>query len=326
MSTAYLTPQSPKGILLNISSKISKIIFILGATLCLTPFVSPAIALLMGLIVAQFTGHPYLHLNHKATNLLLQASVVGLGFGMNIHTAMQAGKEGVLFTVASISGTLIFGYLMGKWLSIEKKTSYLISAGTAICGGSAIAAISPVIKAEEKQISVALGCVFILNSVALIIFPVIGHHFNLSQTQFGLWCAIAIHDTSSVVGASGKYGAHALEVATTVKLARALWIVPVAFMSTFIFKNESKKITIPYFTGLFILAMLAFTYVPVVSKLSPYIIGIAKAGLTLTLFLIGAGLSRKVLSSVGFKPLLQGVALWSAISVAALYSVIHLAK
>jgi len=326
MSTAYLTPQSPKGILLNISSKTSKIIFILGATLCLTPFVSPAIALLMGLIVAQFTGHPYLHLNHKATNLLLQASVVGLGFGMNIHTAMQAGKEGVLFTVASISGTLIFGYLMGKWLSIEKKTSYLISAGTAICGGSAIAAISPVIKAEEKQISVALGCVFILNSVALIIFPVIGHHFNLSQTQFGLWCAIAIHDTSSVVGASSKYGAHALEVATTVKLARALWIIPVAFMSTFIFKNESKKITIPYFIGLFILAMLAFTYVPVVSKLSPYIIGIAKAGLTLTLFLIGAGLSRKVLSSVGFKPLLQGVALWSAISVAALYSVIHLAK
>jgi uncharacterized integral membrane protein (TIGR00698 family) len=326
MNTAYLTPQSPKGILLNISSKTSKIIFILGATLCLTPFVSPAIALLMGLIVAQFTGHPYLHLNHKATNLLLQASVVGLGFGMNIHTAMQAGKEGVLFTVASISGTLIFGYLMGKWLSIEKKTSYLISAGTAICGGSAIAAISPVIKAEEKQISVALGCVFILNSVALIIFPVIGHHFNLSQTQFGLWCAIAIHDTSSVVGASSKYGAHALEVATTVKLARALWIIPVAFMSTFIFKNESKKITIPYFIGLFILAMLAFTYVPVVSKLSPYIIGIAKAGLTLTLFLIGAGLSRKVLSSVGFKPLLQGVALWSAISVAALYSVIHLAK
>ena len=326
MSTAYLTPQSPKGILLNISSKTSKIIFILGATLCLTPFVSPAIALLMGLIVAQFTGHPYLHLNHKATNLLLQDSVVGLGFGMNIHTAMQAGKEGVLFTVASISGTLIFGYLMGKWLSIEKKTSYLISAGTAICGGSAIAAISPVIKAEEKQISVALGCVFILNSVALIIFPVIGHHFNLSQTQFGLWCAIAIHDTSSVVGASSKYGAHALEVATTVKLARALWIIPVAFMSAFIFKNESKKITIPYFIGLFILAMLAFTYVPVVSKLSPYIIGIAKAGLTLTLFLIGAGLSRKVLSSVGFKPLLQGVALWVAISVAALYSVIHLAK
>ena len=326
MSTVYLTPQSPKGILLNISSKTSKIIFILGATLCLTPFVSPAIALLMGLIVAQFTGHPYLHLNHKATNLLLQASVVGLGFGMNIHTAMQAGKEGVLFTVASISGTLIFGYLMGKWLSIEKKTSYLISAGTAICGGSAIAAISPVIKAEEKQISVALGCVFILNSVALIIFPVIGHHFNLSQTQFGLWCAIAIHDTSSVVGASSKYGSHALEVATTVKLARALWIIPVAFMSAFIFKNESKKITIPYFIGLFILAMLAFTYVPVVSKLSPYIIGIAKAGLTLTLFLIGAGLSRKVLSSVGFKPLLQGVALWVAISVAALYSVIHLAK
>jgi len=238
---------------------------------------------------------------------------------------MQAGKEGVLFTIASITGTLVFGYLMGKWLNIEKKTSYLISAGTAICGGSAIAAISPVIKAEEKQISVALGCVFILNSIALFIFPVIGHHFNLSQTQFGLWCAIAIHDTSSVVGAASKYGTHALEVATTVKLARALWIVPVSFMSTFIFKNKSKKISIPYFIGLFILAMVANTYLPVVKMISPYMVTIAKMGLTLTLFLIGAGLSRKILVSVGFKPLLQGVALWAAISITALYAVMHLA-
>jgi uncharacterized integral membrane protein (TIGR00698 family) len=300
-------------------------VFIICIALCLTPFISPAIALLMGLIIAQFTGHPYLHLNHKATHLLLQFSVVGLGFGMNVHTAMQAGKEGVLFTIASITGTLVFGYLMGKWLNIEKKTSYLISAGTAICGGSAIAAISPVIKAEEKQISVALGCVFILNSVALFIFPVIGHHFNLSQTQFGLWCAIAIHDTSSVVGAASKYGTHALEVATTVKLARALWIVPVSFMSTFIFKNKSKKISIPYFIGLFILAMVANTYLPVVKMISPYIVTIAKTGLTLTLFLIGAGLSRAILLSVGFKPLLQGVVLWAVISLTALYAVMHLA-
>jgi len=182
-----------------------------------------------------------------------------------------------------------------------------------------------VIKAEEKQISVALGCVFILNSIALFIFPLIGHHFNLSQTQFGLWCAIAIHDTSSVVGASAKYGPHALEVATTVKLARALWIIPVAFMSTFIFKNQSKKISIPYFIGLFILAMIASTYIPAVHNISPIITHIAKIGLTLTLFLIGAGLSRKVLVSVGFKPLLQGVVLWAAISTAALYAVMHLA-
>jgi len=313
------------GLLLNVNENTRKAVFIICITLCLTPFISPAIALFMGLVIAQFTGHPYLHLNHRATHLLLQFSVVGLGFGMNVHTAMQAGKEGVLFTIVSITGTLVFGYLMGKWLNIEKKTSYLISAGTAICGGSAIAAISPVIKAEEKQISVALGCVFILNSIALFIFPVIGHHFNLSQTQFGLWCAIAIHDTSSVVGAASKYGTHALEVATTVKLARALWIVPVSFMSTFIFKNKSKKISIPYFIGLFILAMVANTYFPVVKMISPYMVTIAKMGLTLTLFLIGAGLSRKILVSVGFKPLLQGVALWAAISVTALYAVMHLA-
>jgi uncharacterized integral membrane protein (TIGR00698 family) len=243
------------GVLLNINDTLRKVIFVAGVALCLTPFISPAIALVMGLLVAQIIGHPYLHLNHKATHLL-QISVVGLGFGMNVQSALQAGKEGVLFTIASISGTLILGYFMGKWFSIEKKTSYLISAGTAICGGSAIAAISPVIKAEEKQISIALGCVFILNSIALLLFPVIGHYLNLSQTQFGLWCAIAIHDTSSVVGAASKYGPHALEVATTVKLARALWIIPVSLISAFIFKNNSRKISIPYFIGLFILAMM----------------------------------------------------------------------
>jgi len=279
----------------------------------------------MGLTMAHLTGHPYLHLNHKATQLLLQISVVGLGFGMNVHSALQAGEQGMVFTIFSISGTLIFGYFMGRWLNIDKKISYLISSGTAICGGSAIAAISPVIKAEEKQISVALGCVFILNSIALFAFPVIGHYFNLSQTQFGLWCALAIHDTSSVVGAAAKFGPHALEVATTVKLARALWIIPVAFASTFIFKNKSKKISIPYFIGLFILAMVANTYIASVSVISPYIMLIAKAGLTLTLFLIGAGLSRKVLASVGFRPLLQGIALWIAISATALYAVMHLA-
>jgi uncharacterized integral membrane protein (TIGR00698 family) len=313
------------GLLLNINVYTRKVVFVICAALCLTPFISPAVALLMGLVIAQASGHPWLQLNHKATNILLQFSVVGLGFGMNVHSAVQAGREGILFTVASITGTLIFGSLMGKWLNIEKKTSYLISSGTAICGGSAIAAISPVIKAEEKQISVALGCVFILNSVALLAFPVIGHYFNLSQTQFGLWCAIAIHDTSSVVGAASKYGPHALEVATTVKLARALWIIPVAFMSTFIFKNKTKKITVPYFIGLFILAMVANTYISSVSAISPYLILMAKAGLTLTLFLIGAGLSRSILASVGFKPLLQGVVLWIAISATALYAVMHLA-
>lgn len=303
-----------------------EVIFFVLVVLCLSPFVSPPVALLLGLIVAQFIGHPYLHLNHKATHILLQVSVVGLGFGMNVTSAMKAGKEGIVFTIVSIIGTLVIGYLMGKFLKIDKKSSYLISAGTAICGGSAIAAISPVIKAEEKQISVALGTVFILNSVALFIFPMIGHALNLSQTQFGLWSAIAIHYTSSVVGAASKYGAQALEVATTVKLARALWIIPVAFLSTFLFKNKGSKVKIPYFIGLFILAMIANTYIPFVQNFSHYLTGIAKAGLTLTLFLIGCGLNRKLLMSVGFRPLIQGVVLWGIISAAALWAVTSFAS
>ncbi len=308
----------------NISTR--EVIFLLAAVFCLSPLITPPIALLMGLVIAQFIGHPYLHLNHKATQILLQVSVVGLGFGMNVTTAMNAGKEGILFTIVSIIGTLVIGFCMGKFLKIEKKTSYLISAGTAICGGSAIAAISPVIKAEEKQISVALGTIFILNSIALFLFPVIAHAMHLSQTQFGLWCAIAIHDTSSVVGAASRYGTQALEIATTVKLARALWIIPVAFLSTLAFKNNGCKIKIPYFIGLFVLAMIVNTYVPFVTSYSHYLTGFAKAVLTLTLFLIGCGLSRKVLKSVGLKPLLQGVLLWLIISAGALWAVTSLAR
>lgn len=307
--------------LLDKSITTREVIFLLAVVLCLSPLISPPIALLMGLIIAQFIGHPYLHLNHKATHILLQVSVVGLGFGMNVTSALKAGKEGILFTIVSIIGTLVIGFFMGKFLKIEKKTSYLISTGTAICGGSAIAAISPVIKAQEKQISVALGTIFILNSAALFLFPFIGHQLNLSQSQFGMWCAIAIHDTSSVVGAASKYGPQALEIGTTVKLARALWIIPVAFLSTFIFKNKNSKIKIPYFIGLFVLAMIANTYIPFVQQYNHYLTNIAKAGLTLTLFLIGCGLNRKTISSVGFKPLIQGVILWVIIATAALWAV-----
>jgi uncharacterized integral membrane protein (TIGR00698 family) len=319
------TEKSPKR-LLDRSITTREVIFILALIFCLSPLITPPIALLMGLIIAQFIGHPYLHLNHKATHILLQVSVVGLGFGMNVTSALKAGKEGIIFTIFSIAGTLVLGFFLGKFLKIEKKTSFLISGGTAICGGSAIAAISPVIKAEEKQISVALGTIFILNSIALFIFPLIGHAMHLSQTQFGLWCAIAIHDTSSVVGAANKYGAQALEIATTVKLARALWIIPVTFISAFIFNNKGSKIKIPYFIGLFILAMIVNTYVPLVNQYSNYLTGIAKAGLTVTLFLIGCGLSRKSLQAVGFKPLIQGVALWVIISVIALWAVTSLAN
>ena len=299
-----------------------EIVFVLASISCLTSFVTPPVALLIGFAIAQLIGHPFLHLNHKATSFLLKFSVVGLGFGMNIQSALQAGKDGILFTVASIIGTLSLGLLLGKFLKIEKKTSHLISSGTAICGGSAIAAISPLVKANEKQMSVALGTIFILNSIALFLFPFIGHQLHLSQRQFGLWSAIAIHDTSSVVGAANKYGTEALQVATTVKLARALWIIPVAFLTTLFFKTGKQKIKIPYFIALFILAMMINTYVPAVHAVSNQIVDVAKTGLTVTLFLIGAGLSASVLKSVGFKPLLQGIILWAVISVVALYAVI----
>jgi uncharacterized integral membrane protein (TIGR00698 family) len=311
--------------LLDRSVSTRELIFIAALILCLTPIVSPPVALLIGFAIAQLIGHPFLHLNHKATSFLLKVSVVGLGFGMNVQSAVHAGKEGILFTVASIIGTLGFGLLLGRFLKIEKKTSHLISCGTAICGGSAIAAISPLIQAGEKQISVALGTIFILNSIALFVFPYVGHQLHLSQTQFGLWSAIAIHDTSSVVGAANKYGAEALQIATTVKLARALWIIPVALLTTLFFKTGKQKISIPYFIGLFILAMVCNTYFPVIHPFSARIVDLAKIGLTATLFLIGAGLSRSVLKSVGIKPLLQGVILWVIISVAALYAVMHFA-
>lgn len=309
--------------LLNRSVTTKEIIFVFALISCLTSFVTPPVALLIGFAIAQLVGHPFLHLNHEVTSFLLKFSVVGLGFGMNIQSAVQAGKKGILFTVASIIGTLSLGLLLGKFLKIEKKTSHLISSGTAICGGSAIAAISPLIKANEKQMSVALGTIFILNSIALFLFPFIGQQLHLSQTQFGLWSAIAIHDTSSVVGAANKYGTEALQIATTVKLARALWIIPVAFLTTLFFKTGKQKIKIPYFIGLFILAMIINTYFPSVHVVSKKIIDGAKVGLTVTLFLIGAGLSRSVLKSVGFKPLLQGIILWVVISVVALWAVMY---
>lgn len=301
-----------------------ELIFILTLVSCLSPFISPPLALLLGIVVAQFIGHPYLHLNHKATHLLLQISVVGLGFGMNIDTAMKAGRDGILFTVVSIFGVLLLGYIFGKILKINKETSFLISVGTAICGGSAIAAVSPVINANEKQISVALGTIFILNSVALILFPMVGHMLHLSQTQFGLWCAIAIQDTSSVVGAASKYGNEALQIATTVKLTRALWIIPIAFFSSVIFRSKNAKIKIPYFIGLFIVAIILNTYIPFFQRAGSYIVSISKMGMTITLFLIGAGLSRTVLASVGFKPILQGIILWVLIALPAALAIMYL--
>ena len=269
-------------------------------------------------------GNPFVEFNNIAITFLLQFSVIGLGFGMNATSALSAGKEGFLLTIFSIFSTLVLGTLLGKWFKTDKKTSHLISCGTAICGGSAIAAISPVIKSNENQTSIALGVIFILNSIALFVFPFIGHQLDLSQKEFGLWCAIAIHDTSSVVGAANKYGAEALQIATTVKLARALWIIPISLLTALIFKNKNSKIKIPYFIGLFILAMLLNTYLPATASIAPHIVSIAKIGLTITLFLIGATLNINTLKSVGVKPLLQGVLLWIFIAVLGLASILFL--
>lgn len=324
METHQKLIQKESFIFFKVNATLQQLIFVALLLFCTTIFVSPPIALVLGLIVANLFGHPFLELNHKATNYLLQFSVVGLGFGMNVHSAVSAGKEGFLFTIISIVSTLVLGTFLGKWLKTEKKTSHLISCGTAICGGSAIAAIAPVIKSNEKQTSVALGVIFILNSVALFLFPAVGDWLDLSQKEFGLWCAIAIHDTSSVVGAASKYGPEALQIATTVKLARALWIIPVALITAFIFKNKSGKIKIPYFIGLFILAMIANTYLPQMKSIGPHFVSVAKIGLTVTLFLIGAGLNRTVLKSVGLKPLAQGILLWGFIATATLISIIYL--
>jgi uncharacterized integral membrane protein (TIGR00698 family) len=300
-----------------------KVIFILALIFCFTPLASPPIALALGLTVALTIGHPYIHLNNKATKILLQVSVVGLGFGMNLNKILQVGKEGVAFTIISIFGTLTLGYIIGRLLKIHKKTSHLISSGTAICGGSAIAAVGPILNANSQEMSVALGTVFILNSIALFIFPLIGHFLHLTQTQFGFWAGIAIHDTSSVVGAAAKYGKTALQVATTVKLARALWIVPIAILTSLVFKNRKQKISIPYFIFLFLLASVLRTYLPVVDLVSGHIVNAATIGLTITLFLIGAGLSKDVLKLVGVKPLFEGILLWIIISVSSLIIILH---
>jgi uncharacterized integral membrane protein (TIGR00698 family) len=240
---------------------------------------------------------------------------------MDINKVLEAGSTGILYTMGTIIITIILGTLIGKAFKVNNVTSYLVSAGTAICGGSAIAAVSPVVKANEQQISVSIGTVFILNAIALFIFPPIGHYLDLSQNQFGIWCAIAIHDTSSVVGAASSYGHDSLIIATTVKLARALWIVPLVLITSFVFKNEKRKIHFPLFILFFIVASIMKTYIPLVAENSDKLLIIAKAGLALTLFFIGAGINKKSLVEIGSRPLIQGVLLWMIVLITSLWVV-----
>ena len=302
---------------------LQQMVFGLLLVFCLTPWASPPIALALGLVLAQTVGNPFGVQTKKATAKLLQFSVIGLGFGMNAHAAVQAGKEGVVFTVVSIAGTLLLGFFVGRWLGLGRHVVHLVSCGTAICGGSAIAAIGPVLRAKDEEMSVALGTVFVLNALALFAFPPIGHALHMTQHQFGLWCAIAIHDTSSVVGAAAAYGNQALAVATTVKLARALWIIPVALGTALIFRQKGIKITIPYFILGFIAAMLVNTFVPAAQPLGPTMVSLAKVGLTVTLFFIGAGLSARAVRLVGPKPYVLGLILWLVVSISSLYVILH---
>ena len=300
-----------------------KILFIILAALCFSPVVSPPIALFLGIIFVNIFGQVFNA--DKIIKIVLQVSIIGLGFGINLKQALQAGSEGFLFTVFSITLIVVLGIVLGYIFRIDKIITQLISFGTAICGGSAIAAIAPILKADGKQTSVSLGIIFLLNALALFIFPEIGQYFHLSQNQFGIWSAIAIHDTSSVVGAASKYGHEALQTATTVKLARALWIIPISFMLSFLNKSGGK-IKIPYFIGFFVLAILVNSYFPAIKEVTDYVVDFSKSSLKVALFLIGTGLSFQNLKNIGIKPLLLGIILWVVISVISLFAVLEFLK
>lgn len=319
------------------SGAVAATVFLAAIAFCLTSWSSPPIALALGMALAVSIGNPFPVRSKLASKWLLQGCVVALGFGMDLKTVFAAGANGALFAAASISVTLALGYALGRLLRLRAVTSLLISVGTAICGGSAIAAVGAVVTAPEADMSVALGTVFLLNAVALYVFPLAGHMLHMSQMQFGTWAGIAIHDISSVVGAAAHYGNAALEIATAVKLSRALWIVPVAAAVALIEKrrhsatsrtpttteNQPRRIAVPWFIVLFLLASLLRTESAPVAAAAPYITHVGEKGLTLTLFLIGAGLSRNNLRTVGMRPLVQGVVLWLVISLGSLTVIMH---
>ncbi len=292
---------------------MSKNLFFAGLILAASGLLSPPLALVAGLLYGLTFAHPY-HLDAKRlSKLLLQVSVVGLGFGMDLAQVVRVGRSGFFYTAISITFAMGLGWALGKVLAVKERVSFLISAGTAICGGSAIAAVAPIADATEEEIAVSLGTVFVLNSVALLAFPLIGRFLGLTQIQFGLWSALAIHDTSSVVGAAAKYGAIALAVGTTVKLARALWIVPMS-LGTASLRKSSARIQWPWFIVFFCLAAVANTYLPFFHSAYAQFKHLGILGLTVTLFLIGTGLSKQTLREVGIRPLLQGILLWIVVA------------
>ena len=294
-----------------------RLLFLLALLFTISPWASPPLALALGIAFGLLLTHPFPKEAKTYSKMLLQASVVGLGFGMNLYEVLRAGRSGFLYTALGIAATMLVGWALGRVMRVAETNALLISVGTAICGGSAIAAVGPVVKAKDEEMSVSLGTVFILNSVALLVFPLIGSAVGLGQTQFGLWAALAIHDTSSVVGAAAKYGSQALAVGTTVKLARALWIVPLT-LSIALFRRQQAKIQWPWFILFFCLAALLRTYVSWGAPLYEGLTLLAKAGLRATLFLIGSGISIATLRKVGMRPLLLGVVLWLVVGVLSL--------
>lgn len=310
--------------------RFRQVVFLVAAAFCLTPWASSPIALALGAFLALSLENPFAQSGRRLSGPLLKACVVLLGFGMDLPVVLRAGWQGAGFAAVSIAATLLLGAWLGRQLGLGDKVSALISSGTAICGGSAIAAVAGVIGVAEGEMAIALGTVFILNAVALYLFPILGWALELTQAQFGLWSAIAIHDVSSVVGASSQFGPEALQIATAVKLSRALWIIPIAAAAAWLFRpatpagRESRSAApIPWFIGLFLLASVARSFVPGLAECSPAVVQVAKSGLTLTLFLIGAGLSVATLRQVGWKPLAQGVGLWIAISAGSLWAIMR---
>lgn len=301
---------------------IKKVLFFLLVIFCVSPFASSPVALALGIAFTIIIGNPYEQKLHKYIHILLQVSIVGLGFGLKLDEALQAGKEGIFLTIISITTVMVLGYFLGKLLKLERPLAYLISVGTAICGGSAIAAVSPIIKPTTKQMSLALAIVFTLNSIALFVYPALGHLFNMTQEQFGLWCAIGIHDTSSVVGAANKYGDVALKIATTVKLSRALWIIPMSLLTMVFFKTKGAKVKIPWFIGYFIAAIVLNTYFPIFDGFSKVATTTSKSGLNLTLFFIGSRISIQTLKTISWKPLFLAVVLWIVVSVGSLLMIL----
>lgn len=291
-----------------------------------TPWVSAPMALLVGAAFGIILGNPHPELSRKLTHSLLQFSVVGLGAGMDLQVVGRVGAHGVFYTATGIVLTLLFGTMLGQVLGSSGTVSLLVSVGTAICGGSAIAAVAPIIRAKHHDISIALAIVFLLNAAALIVFPWVGHELHLSQQAFGLWSALAVHDTSSVVGTTMSYGHEALAVGTTVKLARALWIVPLALAFAWTHKNKSDvdagaKIKVPWFILGFLAVAGIATYVPAVAPVAKIVEAIARRGLVVTLFLIGSNLSRQSLKSVGPIPLVHGLVLWGLVATGSLVSI-----